>query len=356
MKINKIVAYIKHIPLKKAYTIAYNTYQHVDIVFVQIELENGMIGYGTSSPSADVVGETSEQSLTNLQSDFIQQFVHRDIRNFKQIIFETQHHFINMPGTIAAIDIALHDAFGKYIGISIAQFYGQKMNGLPTSITIGIKNIAAAIKEAAEYVQLGFKIFKIKMGTNVEEDIERIKKLYEIYGNSIKLRVDANQGYSIAQLKYFMDATKNVPIELIEQPLKVGNEFELSQINLEDRKYIAGDESIKNAQNALTFAGQHLYGIYNIKLMKCGGIIGAYNIAHIAQLANIQLFWGCNDESMISIMAALQIAYSCTNTQYLDLDGSFDLAEDIVLTGFELKNGCLFINNLPGLGLKINNF
>ena len=356
MKIKKIFSYIKHIPLKKPYTIAYNTYQHVDIVFVHIELENGIVGYGSSSPSADVVGETSEQSLINLQSDFIQNFINRDIKTFNNIIDETKKHFVKMPGTIAAIDIALHDAFGKFIGYSIAKFYGQSLNGLPTSITIGIKNIEEAIKEAAEYVQLGFNIFKIKIGSNVEEDIERIKKLYEIYGDNITLRVDANQGYSIEQLKYFMKKTKNVPIELIEQPLKVGNEDELLKISAAERRFIAGDESIKNAKNALSFAKKNIYGIYNIKLMKCGGIFEACKIANIAAKANIDLFWGCNDESMISIMAALQIAYTCYNTKYLDLDGSFDLVEDIVSTGFELKNGQLFINDLPGLGIKINNF
>ena len=35
--------------------------------------------------------------------------------------------------------------------------------------------------------------------------------------------------------------------------------------------------------------------------------------------------WGCNDESCISIAAALHAAYACPATRYLDLDGSFDL-------------------------------
>jgi L-alanine-DL-glutamate epimerase-like enolase superfamily enzyme len=94
----------------------------------------------------------------------------------------------------------------------------------------------------------------------------------------------------------------------------------------------------------------HPFGIYNIKLMKCGGIIGAREIAGIAKPAGIKLFWGCNDESIISITAALHVAYSCPHTHYLDLDGSFDLAEDLVQGGFEIKNGLLMINKQPGFG------
>ncbi len=64
------------------------------------------------------------------------------------------------------------------------------------------------------------------------------------------------------------------------------------------------------------------------------------------------MFSGCNDESITSITAALHVAYSCSNTKYLDLDGSFDLADDLVKGGFVLKDGCLYCGNQPGLGLK----
>jgi hypothetical protein len=77
---------------------------------------------------------------------------------------------------------------------------------------------------------------------------------------------------------------------------------------------------------------------------------GAKEIATIAQHAGIDLFWGCNDESMVSITAALHIAYASPNTKYIDLDGSFDLMEDLVTGGFEVQDGCLVIHNAPGFG------
>jgi L-alanine-DL-glutamate epimerase-like enolase superfamily enzyme len=85
--------------------------------------------------------------------------------------------------------------------------------------------------------------------------------------------------------------------------------------------------------------------------MKCGGIRGAREIAVIAANTGIDLFWGCNDESVTSITAALHVAYSCSNTKYLDLDGSFDLSSDLVTGGFILKEGCLYCSDEAGLGL-----
>jgi len=351
MKIVAVRSYLKNMALTKQYTIAYNTFSDVSLAFFEVELENGIIGYGSGSPAEDVVGETTQQTATNLKTEFVQNFVGRDIRHFQQIIFESNTQFPHLPGTQAAIDIALHDAFGKYIGVSVAGFYGQKMNGLPTSVTIGIKNVSETLLEAKGYQDLGFKILKVKTGLEVEEDIERVVKLKEQFGNQFIIRVDANQGYTINDLKKFIDATKHQGLELIEQPMPVGTEKELLSLPWAERNLLAADESLKDPQAALQLAStEKPFGIYNIKLMKCGGLVGALGIANIANNAHIDLFWGCNDESIISITAALHVAYTCPNTKYIDLDGSLDLAEDLVKGGFEILNGAMHINNAPGFG------
>jgi L-Ala-D/L-Glu epimerase len=353
MKITAIRAYLKKMALTRPYTIAYNTFSDVSLAFLEIELENGVIGYGSGSPAEDVVGENTEQTLANLQTPFVTNFAGRDIRHFRQIIFEAKNQFPHLPGTQAAIDIALHDAFGKYIGIPVVALYGQKIEALPTSITIGIKNIADTLEDAANYYQLGFKILKIKTGIHVQEDIEKVLRLSEIYKSKLKIRMDANQGYSLVDLKKFIEATKNIQLELIEQPLPVGKENELITLDESTRQLLTGDESLKDPQAALKFAsGNKPFGIYNIKLMKCGGILGALDIATIANYGNIELFWGCNDESIISITAALHAAYSCVNTRYLDLDGSFDLMEDLVTGGFSFEDGYMKINGRPGFGFE----
>jgi L-Ala-D/L-Glu epimerase len=353
MKVTAMRAYLKRMALTRPYTIAYNTFSDVSLAFLEIELENGIIGYGSGSPAEDVVGETTEQTLANLSSEFVHNLTGRDIRHFRQIIFETKNQFPHLPGTQAAIDIALHDAFGKYIGIPVVALYGQKIQSLPTSITIGIKNVSDTLEDAANYYQLGFKILKIKTGINLQEDIEKVVKLTEMYKNKLKIRVDANQGFTLQNLKEFTEATKKTPVELMEQPLPVGKEDELLALDTGTRQLLAGDESLKDPQAALKYAtGNKPFGIYNIKLMKCGGILGALDIATIADYGNIELFWGCNDESIISITAALHAAYSCSNTKYIDLDGSFDLMEDLVTGGFSLEDGYMKINGVPGFGFE----
>ncbi|HRI21936.1 MAG TPA: enolase C-terminal domain-like protein, partial [Panacibacter sp.] len=216
MKIKSVKAWLQQLPLTKPYTIAYKTIYDTEIVFLEITLENGISGLGASSPSPDVVGETPADTASNLQHDFVQLLVGRDIRHFNQLIDEALIQFPNLPGTIAAIDIALHDAFCKYIDIPVVDLYGRKMEALPTSITIGIKETGAMLEEAKGYYDAGFRIIKIKTGLNAEEDIERVSKLHEQFCGKMKIRVDANTGYTLEQLKHFIHQTKHLSLELIE--------------------------------------------------------------------------------------------------------------------------------------------
>jgi L-alanine-DL-glutamate epimerase-like enolase superfamily enzyme len=353
MKIVSIKAYSQKLPLTKPYTISYKTIADTEIAFLEVILENGMLGIGASNPFEDVVGETPTQTLLNLQSDFILSLVGKDIRHFNQLIEDTAKYFPHLPGTIASVDIALHDAFCQWLQIPVVNFYGKKIDALPTSITIGIKATAEMIEEAKANFAAGFRILKIKTGLNVEEDIERVKTLTERFGNSMRIRVDANQGYTLEQLQQFIRQTKALNIELIEQPIPVGKEELLKRLNEEERGFFAADESLLDATTAMELAQQPVpFGIFNIKLMKCGGIKGAMEIATIAKNSSISLFWGCNDESMVSITAALHAAYACSNTKYLDLDGSFDLSKDLVEGGFTIKDGYMYCSSLPGLGLN----
>ncbi len=353
MKIKKIEAFSKNLALTKPYTIAYKTIANVENVFLLITLENGITGIGAANPDVQVVGESTTNVLQNCKSDFCQSIVGRDIKHFRAIIHEIAIAFPGKPGTLVAWDIALHDAFGKYLDIPVVDFYNRSIKSLPTSVTIGIMDVESTIREAKEYTKLGFQVLKVKTGQDINLDIERIRKIYE-NNNNITIRVDANQGYNIGELKKFIKSTQNLNLELIEQPTKVGMESDLSKIENKNRKLLVADESLKNSLSAIQFtASPQPFGIYNIKLMKCGGLLAAFEIAIIAKSARIDLFWGCNDESIVSITAALHAAFACPNTKYLDLDGSLDLAEDIVSGGFILNKGMMSINNKSGFGFDL---
>lgn len=353
MNIKSIEYHLENLELTRPYSISYKTISHVENVILTLTLENGITGIGAANPSKYVVGDDEKDTLLALQKWDPELLLKKDIRKFNDCLYDVHSSLKKHAGARAALDIALHDAFTQWLGIPLVQFLGQRIASMPTSITIGIKNVTETLQEAEEYFGRGFRYLKIKLGKDLKEDIERLIKLREKYKDRVHIRIDANQGYTPDEVIRLYNAVKPLNIELIEQPIAVNETAKLKQLPLNIRKMIAADESLVTAEDAIQLASHpESCGIFNIKLMKSGGIQPAREIAGIAQTSGIDLMWGCNDESAISIAAALHTALSQPNTRYIDLDGSLDLAKDVVKEAFILKDGQMSITGLSGLGWK----
>jgi len=179
-------------------------------------------------------------------------------------------------------------------------------------------------------------------------------RFLEGVGAAAVIRVDANVGYSIEETARFFERTQALAIEFVEQPVPREAFDQIRTLRPAWRRRIAADESLHDERDALALSDvtEPACGIFNIKLMKCGGIRPALRIATIAETAGVALMWGCMDESRISIAAALHAAFASPATRYLDLDGSLDLARDVVFGGFTLEGGVLRTTDTPGLGVR----
>src|SRR5690349_21591772 len=250
-KIKEIKVWDADLGNTKPYTIAFKTVDQVRNAFVEITLDNGTSGIGSGNPSEYVVGESFAQCVEALQLKNLHFLVGRDIREFNQLLFEVWQKFPGNPSARAALDIALHDVFTKFLGVPLVKFLGQKIDSMPTSNTIGIKNVEETLKEADDYIKQGFKILKVKLGKDLAEDVERMVKLREKFGKRVVLRIDANQGYSTGQTKEFYQKTRDLDIELIEQPLPAKAVTEMKSLPDDIKKKIAADESLITPKHAL---------------------------------------------------------------------------------------------------------
>jgi len=351
MKIKKISIWKEDLELTRPYSIAYERIEAVENVFVLIQAENGMVGLGSASPDEEVTGESLGHCQQILNKELEPILLDADLRLYSFLLRQMASVMDTAPAALAAADIALHDLVARVLDLPLVSLLGQAHKGLPTSVTIGILSVEETLKEAREFVDQGFGTLKVKIGIDLDADIERMIKLRETLGIRVALRVDANQGYSVFQYKAFYEQTKKLNLEFVEQPLKASDLEGMRSLSPDIRAWTAADEILLDPASVINcLAPPRPFGIFNIKLMKCGGISPGREIATLAQHAGIDLMWGCNDESIISISAALHAALASPNTRYLDLDGSFDLARDVVDGGFILKDGWLYTNDKPGLG------
>ena len=353
MRITAVEVQRRDMPLTKPYTVAYGTKDKASFVTATIITDRGTVGYGSGTPSVAVMGPDIEATVAALGQPLVDSLVGSDPRALGNRLVELRRLLPDHAAARAALDIALHDLLGKVAGVPLVDFFGRHHQRLPTSVTIGIDSVEQTLRQAEEYVADGFHYLKVKIGHDVDVDIERLVRLRQRYADRVVIRVDANQGYTVDDLLRFHDDTADLDLELIEQPFPPEREADLMALPEPLRRSIAADESLHSAEDAWRLSRpEAACGIFNIKLMKAGGIDEGRSIAQVAEQAGIDLMWGCMDESVISIAAALHTAFASPRTRYLDLDGSFDLAEDPARGGFVVEEGQLRLLDRPGLGVE----
>lgn len=343
MRIDSYECWTERVPLTRPYTIAYESVDAVELSFVR--LKSGAVqGVGSASPIPEVTGESVEACRAALEAAAERVCAGEGTAAVPAAC----------PAAAAAIDMALWDLRARHAGLPLVQLWGQVHQQLPTSITIGIKDTCAEVlDEAREYLGRGFRHLKIKIGLALEEDIERLVKLRELCGPEIGLCIDANQGFHAQDLSRLERVVRDLSVSFLEQPLPRSADDELQAWPSQSLARLALDESVLDCADAERQATHGSCGIFNIKLMKCGGPSGARAIAAVAEAHRLALMWGCSDESRLSIAAALHTAFACPATRYLDLDGHLDLASDPARGGFLLEEGMLRLNQAPGLGVEL---
>jgi L-alanine-DL-glutamate epimerase-like enolase superfamily enzyme len=352
MKIADIRVRTERFPLTRPYRIAFRSVDEVDNLIVEIRTTDGLLGLGAASPEHHVTGETLHACVAALAPDNLGWLIGRDIRTLPRLCRELAGRLPAAPAARAALDMALHDLLAQGLGLPLVEVLGRWHDSLPTSVTIGIKTVEETLAEAREYLDLGFRALKVKLCGDEEQDFERLRRLHEAVGARAAIRVDPNQSYALDSLLRLDRVGRELDVEFIEQPFPAQRTDWFRALPEAVRRKVAADESLLSAADAFALAAPPAAcGIFNIKLMKSGGLAPALRIAAIAEIAGIELMWGCMDESRISIAAALHAALACPATRYLDLDGSFDLARDVAEGGFLLEDGRLRTTGRPGLGL-----
>jgi len=353
VKITAVRSRSEHLGLTRPYTIAFRTVDAVANAVVEVDTDAGLGGTGAASPEPHVTGETMEACRAALAGDRLDWLLGQDVRELGRLVREAGGRMRGTPAALAAVDIALHDLWAQHLGLPLADALGRVHDALPTSITIGIKGVEETVQEAREYLERGFRVLKVKLGHSLDQDLERLRRLRADLPSRPAIRVDANQGYSPEETRRFAEASAALDVEFMEQPVPVADTDALRDLPEAVRDRIAADESLLDERDALALvAPPRACGIFNIKLMKCGGVRAGMRIAAIAETAGTELMWGCMDESAASIAAALHAAFASTATRYIDLDGSLDLARDVVEGGFVLEDGIMRTLPAPGLGLR----
>ena len=142
----------------------------------------------------------------------------------------------------AAFDAALHDLAGRRLGVPVRELLGLDRRPLPpTSWTIGVDPIPEALAKVAAAGQ--FEVIKLKMG--VPGDLELLRAVRE--ATRQKIRVDANEGWTLAGARERLEELARLGVEFVEQPLPEDRLDETRELRRTSPLPLIADESVHDA-------------------------------------------------------------------------------------------------------------
>ena len=352
MGIQQIEVYPVTLGYKEPFRIAPGASTESHNVIVKIVTDYGVVGWGESSPSERVTGETAEtviKTLDKISPKLIGMCplrIEQDVEVMDSIVDGN-------PAAKAAIDIALHDILGKTGRKPLFMLMGGYRTEVLTDITLGIKSPRKMAEDAVKALKKGFKALKVKVGVNPTEDVERIKMIRSAVGSKIQLRIDANQGWTPKQAIEALNKMEKFNIQFAEQPVPAGDMKGLVDVKKNSPIPIMADESVHSPEDAMRLIQAKAVDLINIKLMKSGGILKGRKIAAIAEAAGIPCMIGCMGESEIGIAAGAHLAAAVKNIQYADLDSDLLLKDKLVKKGgTKVKDSMRVFPKQDGLGIK----
>jgi L-alanine-DL-glutamate epimerase-like enolase superfamily enzyme len=297
----------QHWPYRHPIAISREVFTGQNVIVVTL-VEGDCTGRGEGSPTTRY-GESVASSLASLQ-----QLVSALESGLDRAALQN----LLPPGAARnAVDCALWDLQAKQARVRVWELAGlADPCPLLTTQTIGLDSpeiMAAAAARAWS------SLLKLKLGGH--GDIERVRAVRSAAPH-VRLIVDANEAWSVAQLETFPALLAPLGVELIEQPLPAGDDASLERIR--SPIPIGADESFHGSAMIERMLGR--YQVVNIKLDKTGGLTEALRAKAAAESAGLDVMIGCMGGTSLAMAPALLLA---GGTKVVDLDGPPILTHDI---------------------------
>ena len=353
MKIAKIETAEVNIPLVTPFKTALRTVDSVNDIVVRITADNGQRGYGEAPPTAVITGETKGSIRCAIEEFIAPPLIGMEIENLDGIMRVLHKSMVKNTSAKAAVDMAVYDLFAKSCGKPLYQVLGGCKGEVETDLTISVNETEEMVKDSLLAIRQGFRILKIKVGKEGQKDVERIKAIRKAVGPEIKLRIDANQGWSAKDAVRIIRKLEDMGIDmdLVEQPVSAHDFEGMKLVTSQVQTPILADESVFSAMDAIHIIKERAADLINIKLMKTGGIYEALKVCSIAECYEVECMIGCMLESKIAVGAAAHLAAAKGIITRADLDGPSLCSEDPYSGGPAFMGSRILMNAEPGLGI-----
>jgi len=345
-------------------------------VVLSLETDEGTKGWGEATALPQwgglggvYYGETRE-TVTSVIHDFLAPLLlGEDPMEMPQLTTAFDFAIRGHPYAKATVEMALQDLRGKLLGAPIYQLLGGRVRDrirIAHMLTMMPNEDALAEAQAIREADV-ITAFQIKVGVDIDRDVDLVEALRSALGDDVALRVDANRGYGrqplvVAKACQRLEAAG---VDAIEQPADSVEAMATAQARV--TVPIVADEACWTSSDVLELWQAGAASAVSVYVAKAGGIRPAALVAATADIVGMASDLNGSLESGIGAAASMHVALASsgtTNPSIIPVPGTkekplTELAgryweDGIVSSGFTWDDGYLLLGDAPGLGIEVD--
>lgn len=348
--------------LKKPYVWAMGKNLGQITILVEIETDEGVIGYGETAPSF-ASPDAIYALLKNVKPLILGQPITQILDLMKMIFTHSfGHHYLSQShpriGNIAfaGIELALWDALGKSVSLPVHALLGGKLHETVSFMGFVQGDTTEEIAiHAGQLAKEGYEVIYLKAGRTNQQDIANVEAVRKEIGKK-RLRIDPNEAWDLMEAQLMLQKLAKFDLEMVEQPVSaIAGAPALKALKQSCSIPIAADQSVFIPEEAHAICSSGAVSLLTVGLHETGGIIGFRRVAAIAQVFDINVCIHGVLETGITTCASIQAASGVPNMD----DGNqimWQLLEEDIVESPDLtpQAGKISIIDKPGLGFILN--
>ncbi|MDO6842032.1 mandelate racemase/muconate lactonizing enzyme family protein [Paraglaciecola chathamensis] len=341
-----------------------------NICLVKVETDQGIYGWGESGLSG------REQAVIGAVEHFKHFLIGQSALNINalwQEMYRSQYFEGGrvLAAAISAIDIALHDACGKYFDMPVYQLLGGKQRErIPLFVTSTLDFGDAFIDHVCQLKDEGWQAIRATTGEHGTVDKSDVfdarksiakastwlTKARETLGSQTVLGIDYHHRLTVPETASFCQRMPSGTLDFIEEPIR--DQSLVSYQNLRamvDVPFAIGEE-FSSKWDFAPYVDSALTNFARIDICNAGGFSEAMKIAAMCETRYIDMM-PHNPLSPICTAASVHYCAALSNLSWLEVapyDGDLAQYDDIFSYRPKVSNNTFEVTNRPGLGIDVN--
>lgn len=359
MKLSSIEPFVASLPMKKPVTMAGETVARADNVFVRVETDSGIVGWGEAASAPTMTGETTASMMAAV-IHMRPILIGRAADDFADVSAAMDDAMYGNNGAKAAIEMATHDAVARTAGRPLHMLFGERRRDrIPVLAVIGSTDQAGDLREARERWAAGYRAFKIKVGLAPPEvDAARtaaVCRWLKGQGEACLVSADANQGFSVDDALRYVAGVGDCGLDFFEQPVRAENLDGMARVAGASKIPIGADEGIHSLADIERHHARGAAAGVSLKAIKLGGLRTLFEACGLCDRFGMKVNISCKTgESSVASAAALHLAAAAPALAWGLTLTSSGLAEDVVREPLRIEGGHAVVPEGLGFGVEVD--